>query len=204
MNIRVGYLSTEVDFPAISPPAWAGKVERWYQLDLFAFALAEAVFRWRDILPRPSRIYLAGEGASNPTDFDFVRTGAASPTRFVHTLPNIRASSMLQVMEWSGELFSLHIDPASIAFTLAEALDHQYRAVAGETWVVHSRRSQSGSAEVNLFRVGFPEGLHWATSLAGDSAGRAANAALLEWFKAEQAPNKLWLAREWAMAKEGK
>jgi hypothetical protein len=112
----------KIAYPATDPPFWAPLVERWYQLDPFAYRLPEAFARF-NVAARPSRILLACAGASNFTDHAFATGGAASPTKFAHTLPNIRASALLSVMRWDGPVLSLHRNPTTLACSFREAFE---------------------------------------------------------------------------------
>lgn len=104
-------------------PAWASHIERWTQLDAASSGLAQATWELRPKLEnsRPRAIFLASPQASNETDFQFASTGASSPAKFVHTLPNIRSAALLKLLSWSGPLFCLQNDPATIATALQEA-----------------------------------------------------------------------------------
>ncbi|HEX4923466.1 MAG TPA: hypothetical protein VFV50_05250 [Bdellovibrionales bacterium] len=138
--------------PVNREPTWKAKVPRWSQLDAPAYGLAEAFTVWRDQLKRPDLILLASPGASNETDRKFTRTGASSPSLFVHTLPNIRCSPMLQVMEWSGPVLCVQNDPSTMTRGLIEAA---WLVAAGEAptvWVLSV--VQEGDAHVaHVFEV---------------------------------------------------
>ena len=179
-----------VAFPAKEPPAWAAKVERWYQLDPFAFLLPEAFTRWSARLPsRPARMLLSGFGASNLTDSAFALSGAVSPTKFVHTLPSIRASALLAVMGWQGPVLSLHRDPSTLAAALREGLRGEE-----ETWVWHvSERT------ADLFVLNVPEGPYQV--LAREKAGaRPApeDSRVLDWFSGDEGVN-FELSEQWVV-----
>ena len=89
-------------------PDWHQRVDRWYQLDEAAYGLVDAYFHCLSGLSsRPDLMVLASPAASNYTDFDFVKSGAMSPSLFVHTLPNIRSAPLLQAMEWKGPLLCI-------------------------------------------------------------------------------------------------
>jgi hypothetical protein len=122
-------------------------VDRWYQLDAYAYLLP-AAFAELDIPTRPSSMLLACAGASNMADHAFVQTGAISPAKFVHTLPNIRSSSLLAVMQWNGPIFTLQRDPFTLSIAFREAAE---RAAGGEecwVWSVWER------SKVDLFVFG--------------------------------------------------
>jgi len=97
------HFSFEFTFPQTEPPRWKDIVPRWYQLDEYAYGLAEGAFRWREATEKtPDLIILASPLGSNETDRSFVDTGSESPAKFAHTLPNIRCSPFCQVMECLG------------------------------------------------------------------------------------------------------
>jgi hypothetical protein len=109
-------------FPATVEPSWSKQVDRWYQLDASAFGLAQFYSLHQDTLgKKPNLILLASPGASNDTDFDFASTGATSPAKFVHTLPNIRVSPLLQVMNHAVPVICIQNDPNSFETALIEA-----------------------------------------------------------------------------------
>lgn len=144
--MKLAYHHAKVAYPAKEPPSWAPLVERWYQLDPYAYLLPEAFTRF-GLGPRPASMLLASAGASSLTDHAFAAGGAVGPTKFVHTLPNIRASSLLSVMRWGGPVISLHRDPFTLAFAFREAIE---RAGDGECWVWNA--GEDGN--VHLFRFG--------------------------------------------------
>ncbi len=176
--MKLAYHHCELSFPPREPPSWAAKVERWYQLDPFAYFLPEAFARFA-LASRPDSMLLACAGASNLTDHAFAAGGAVSPTKFVHTLPNIRCSSLLSVMGWSGPVFSLHRDPFTLAAAFAEAL---VRAQAGaECWVWNV--NELGKA--NLFAFGAKSGCtHQVSSRSLDSPAfrESEDVEILRWF----------------------
>lgn len=119
----LNWFREEIEYPAKSEPEWSSMVERWYQLDTPAYVLTETYWRLRDNLPvMPEWLLLASPGASNLTDAQFAASAAPSPAKFVHTLPNIRSASLLQVMRWSGKVLCLQNDPASLVSALREAI----------------------------------------------------------------------------------
>jgi hypothetical protein len=65
---------------------------------------------------------VASPCASNATDRLFAVNGASSPSKFVHTLPNVRAVSLLQVMAWHGPLLCLQNDPVTVRLAIDQAL----------------------------------------------------------------------------------
>lgn len=124
MKVRITHQAFTFEFPAKLEPEWKSKVERWYQLDAAAYGLAEAYWQWRMTLKnRPDFLIMASPSASNVTDLSFAQTGASSPQKFVHTLPNIRAASLCQVMEWAGPLLCLQNGEQTIFSALREAAD---------------------------------------------------------------------------------
>ena len=160
-SIPVHFLSFRFTHPAEKEPAWKGTVERWYQLDAFAYGLAEAYTVWKrenaELLSAPGMILLASPQASNQTDFQFAQSGAASPAKFVHTLPNVRCSSLCQVMEWSGPVLCLQKDPFTQVHALREAAAFvESGAITGAIWVVSVFALKNGY-EAQGFVV-FPHG----------------------------------------------
>ncbi|MEQ1878115.1 MAG: hypothetical protein ABL958_15840 [Bdellovibrionia bacterium] len=117
MNVHIH----EFSHPSPGEPAWKDKIARWSQLDFAAFGLVEAYESLKAGLSRPSFIVLASPGASNETDRKFAIGGGASPSLFVHTLPNIRCSPLLQVMEWSGPVLCVQNDPQTFVAGVREA-----------------------------------------------------------------------------------
>ena len=139
MTIGVRHFSHEFTFPATGTPTWASLVDRWYQLDPFAYGLAETYSKFQPQLPPPSLIYLASESASNETDWQFVKSDASSPSKFVHTLPSARASALCQVMHWSGPTICLQNGADTLTVALAEGAE----AITPKTprvWVISASR----------------------------------------------------------------
>jgi hypothetical protein len=115
----------ECEFPATVTPDWAPKVERWYQLDQAAYSIAQSYSHLKaelDLGGRSDLILLASPLASNATDRSFATSGASSPSKFVHTLPNVRAVPLLQVMDWAGPLLCVQNDPHTVKSALEQAL----------------------------------------------------------------------------------
>ena len=132
-----------------------GKVERWYQLDAFAYGLVQAYTAWKPKLEKPpAMIWLASPEASNETDLQFARGGAQSPAKFVHTLPNVRCSPLCQVMEWAGPVLCIQKDPYTQSHALMEAaafLEHGSENEFGSPiWVLSVFRVQ-GSYRAQVF-----------------------------------------------------
>lgn len=121
--IGLDWYQHSFDFPLASEPEWAAKVERWYQLDAGSFALTETFWRHQQSLEiLPKWMLLASPLASNVTDRQFVASGASSPAKFVHTLPNIRSASLLQVMGWTGPVLCLQNDPKTVLTGISEGM----------------------------------------------------------------------------------
>ena len=80
----------------LEEPAWSSQVNRWYQLDGPALALCQLFFEHKLDF---NHLVLASPEGCNETDRDFAQTGAQRAQKFVHTLPNIRASMALQLRE---------------------------------------------------------------------------------------------------------
>ncbi len=162
----VRHFHAEPLFPPAAPPAWSRRVERWYQLDAPAYLLPAAFAGW-GIESRPRSMILACAGASNATDHAFAAGGAASPAKFVHTLPNVRASALLAVMGWSGPVLTLQRGETQLAEAFREAA-----AAKGECWVWSLRERLvdlfvfhgAGAKATHEFRPGT------AVEMAGDMA----------------------------------
>lgn len=87
--------------PPMKEPSWSKNVPRWYQLDGAAFTLTELVHQ---VQPKVDSLILASPEASNVTDWEFVQTGCHKAQKFVHTLPNVRASMALQDLDHTCRL----------------------------------------------------------------------------------------------------
>lgn len=138
-------------FPVTTAPPWAANVERWYQLDAYAFGMADAAYAWRRD-PAPELVFLASPGGSNATDSEFARAGARSPALFVHSLPNVRSSAFCQVLNWHGPLYCLQHDPATFAEATEEAR-RDFRLSGRNTWVIGIETDPNGYV-VRRFRIG--------------------------------------------------
>lgn len=129
----------EIDIrPPSQEPAWAGQVERWYQLDEVSYAFCEALHQWQGLadFEKPETIFLALPGASNLADRDFVESGAVSPAKFVYTLPNICISVIFQLLGFHGRVVCFNQGETTLAFVQNEA---RRRAERGrKTWVLAS------------------------------------------------------------------
>jgi hypothetical protein len=134
----------EILFPLRAAPEWSIEVERWYQLDGAAAALAELYWRERPALSaaHPAWIFLASPGASNLTDAQFTR-GAPSPAKFVHTLPNVRVAPLLALMKWSGPVFCAQRDPRTVLTALSEAFALS-KSSAEPVWIVSAGATDQG------------------------------------------------------------
>ena len=145
-------------FPAKVAPEWAPRVERWYQLDPYAFGMADAAYAWGED-GRPDIVFLASPAGSNATDAEFANAGARSPSLFVHSLPNVRSSAFCQVLGWRGPLYCLQSDPATFADATEEA--RRFHRLTGKSvWVVgieRIARNGEGAMDdylVRRFRIG--------------------------------------------------
>jgi hypothetical protein len=119
-------------------PAWAEKIDRWYQLDEISFTLCEAIHAWDYLktFTRPDVVLIALLGASNTSDFDFASTGANSPSKFVYTLPNVCASVLFQLLKLDGKIFCMHKGKQTESFAKSEASS---LAQTGKTvWLITS------------------------------------------------------------------
>ena len=127
-----------VNLERTKEPAWSSKVDRWYQLDEVSYAFCEALEQWQNSekLGPPDLVILALEGASNLSDFDFVKSGGQSPAKFVYTLPNICISVIFQSLQHQGKVYCFHKGPETLKFALQEAqlLAKNHKSV----WVLSS------------------------------------------------------------------
>ena len=171
------------------------QVERWYQLDAFAFGLPQAAVFWKlderlrqlpakDSARVPQLLILASPEGSNRTDSDFahafLKTGIGSPSKFVHTLPNSRSAALLQVLGWSGQLFCFQNDPSTMVTALKQAMRIAQKphmrfdsivvnqvASRHETWIFGITRESPGQFCVHLFQVS-PAEFETADSASGE------------------------------------
>ncbi len=121
-------VNNSVLIPTLRPhsaPAWSSQIDRWSQLDETCFTFCEALHTWNYLaeLTKPDLIFLVLPQASNEADMDFVRSGALSPAKFVFTLPNICASVLLQMIDFSGPTFCISKGADSLRFAHNEALE---------------------------------------------------------------------------------
>lgn len=136
----------EIDIrPPSQEPAWAGQVERWYQLDEVSYVFCEALYQWQGLteFEKPETIFLALPGASNLADRDFVETGAVSPAKFVYTLPNICISVIFQMLGFHGRVVCFNKGETTLSFAQDEARERAQRG--GSTWVLASSPALHGS-----------------------------------------------------------
>jgi hypothetical protein len=76
----------------------------------------------------PEMIFLCSPGGCNSTDAQFAAGGAISPAKFAHTLPGIRGSVLLQVMNWHGPLLCFQNDPHTVGTSLVQSTAFDRRA----------------------------------------------------------------------------
>ncbi len=113
----------ELDCKRKKDPLWQDRVERWYQLDTAAYSLCEAGYQLQTKQwTRPDLIILSSGSGSNATDLEFARGGANSPSKFVHTLPNVRGSVLCQLLDWHGPVICLQDGNKTLISGLNEAI----------------------------------------------------------------------------------
>lgn len=149
MSIFLDHYHHDFHFPPSNEPAWAGNISRWHQMDAASFGLTDAFLSFKNKMGRPSLIILASPLASNESDFNFVQTGAINPTKMIHTLPNVRVHSLLNLLEWSGPTLCIQKDPQSIQAGLAEAFSFVSKNCP-VVWVV-SVFENAGTHAVDFF-----------------------------------------------------
>lgn len=110
----------EFTYPAAQEPSWRQKVERWYQMDAASYGFCELAVR-APSQRAPDCMFLTSPAGCKEMDLQFVKTGALNPSKFVYTLPSIRSSALLQVLEWHGPLLCLQNGDSSLAAGLCEA-----------------------------------------------------------------------------------
>ena len=91
-------------------PTWSHRVERWFQLDTEGIAICKALEEWirrSEIYIFPDLIIHSSFSGSHLADFNFARSGADSPTKFVYTLPNVIIGVMAQFLNWQGPSFNV-------------------------------------------------------------------------------------------------
>lgn len=184
----------EQEFPAPREPDWAPHVDRWNQLDEAAFALIQAYWKWNSkedvALVNPALIVLASPGASNATDWAFAHTGAVSPARFAHTLPNTRGTALLQAMGWTGPLLCVQNGSRTLASGLAEGA---YALSAGgrtAVWVLGVAQGQDAEPRARTFGFFLRASQSGAPGLeiikeksAAKATGLPSDAELLKWLE---------------------
>lgn len=155
MKQILSYLKYTFQFPAQIEPVWSKKVERWYQLDAYAYGLAQAYEVWKEQLKlSPELLILASPESSNQTDLLFAQSGAMSPSKFVHTLPNVRGSSLCQVMNWNGPVLCIQSDPFTIQLAIQEGIE-LVDSMGTPIWILGVTRFPSTSQfEVHGFVIG--------------------------------------------------
>lgn len=185
-------------FPAKSEPAWGSHVERWTQLDAASFGLAETFFQFRERLrARPTTVFLASPTASNTTDRHFVATGARSPAKFVHTLPNIRSAVLLKLAQTEGPMYCLQRDPHTVGTAIAEAADFLRGGSPGPVWIASVFESTSQAWLGILTTDDGP----WTLEFNPRPAPKpATDQEILEWLPNDDAP-RLALAPHWEIVK---
>jgi hypothetical protein len=143
MAVACSFDFLEFAFPTSDPPSWHAQVERWYQMDAASYGLCELWTKAADQIA-PGLIFLASPGGCNEMDQQFVKSGAASPSKFVYTLPSTRSSALLQLMHWQGPLFCVQNDPATIVSALSEAA----ALVEGQqaVWILGSQHTDKNLA----------------------------------------------------------
>lgn len=142
MNCALRFFSYDFTFPADEIPQWSTLVERWYQLDPFSYGLAEAYWRLRNQMCVPEIMFLASSGGSFETDVSFSNSPTFNPAKFVHTLPNIRSSSLCQVMKWHGPVVCVQNGSSTLTSALGEALDWAVKEYKN-LWIVGCQRAET-------------------------------------------------------------
>jgi hypothetical protein len=178
-------------YPTKNEPIWKDSVERWYQLDAAAYGLCE-VFTHSHVTDRrpPGLIVLASPGGSNHTDSLFIEGDAGSPAKFVHTLPNIRVSSLLQVMGWAGPALCLQNDPFSVSTAIAQAtilLDNKFCCI----WIFGCQALWSSKNGYQAFQIELSSGgnsdddfeIGRGGRVNADKMGSRTDEELIEWLK---------------------
>lgn len=198
--IHVGHFSYRYTYPAREEPGWKGLVDRWYQLDAQGYGLAQAFWQWKPRLGElPSMLILASPGASNETDRAFAASGASSPAKFTHTLPNVRSSPLCQVMGWSGPMLCLQLDPV----TQIAALAHGAEWTGTEfprVWVIGCAREDAGYVVRGWTLSAEPtEGSRQLLRPAKQSQSTNTDRDLAKFSDGEQGLNEFALVNGWVM-----
>jgi len=105
-------------------PKWAQKIKRWNQLDGAAFTLAEVSHPLKKEILGTELVVLSSSLSSIQTDHEFYRSPSAA--KFVHTLPNVRATALLQVCELEVPVLSMENGQHSLFNALEEAISLVY------------------------------------------------------------------------------
>jgi hypothetical protein len=107
-------------------PAWASKIDRWFQLDSDSNAICSALDIWlqhTEVNTSPHLILQASTFGSHIADIDFVRCGSESPAKFVYTLPNVVVGVLAQFLSWKGPTFNF---TGTESWVQAERFAHQW------------------------------------------------------------------------------
>jgi hypothetical protein len=177
----------EFRFPSATAPAWSADIERAYQLDAYAYGMADAAYAWRSqLLDRPDLVILASPGASNHTDWLFAQTEGTSPSLFVHTLPNTRGSSFCQVMNWNGPVLCVQNDPVTCLTALREAIGLLSQELP-TVWIISVQRGHALGTDysVHLLSVSTagPSAAFEIDRRGDDDAPSPSDAQLLAWLR---------------------
>ena len=188
------------EFPLKRTPAWAPLVERWPQLDAASVGLAQAYVEFQDNLgARPAWILLASPGASNDTDALFVASGACSPSKFVHTLPNIRSAALFKIMDWSGPLLCLQNDPKTLQSALVEAAE-LFQTGEGPVWIAQVTKDKEWVARFFIFEEASEDSFCMRRS-ASAGTSTASDNELLGWLSGTAEKGSFSLADGWEIVK---
>ncbi|MES2856219.1 MAG: hypothetical protein V4692_10170, partial [Bdellovibrionota bacterium] len=121
-----------------------------------AFGFVQSFTEMSETLgPLPDMLILASPKASNSTDRSFAQKGASSPSKFVHTLPNVRGAPLLQVMAWGGPVLCLQNGSETVLAGIDQAIGFlETDADLNRIWVVsfiESALENEPSFEVHYF-----------------------------------------------------
>ena len=125
-------------------PDWISKVPRSNQLDRFANGIMDLYWENRKGLKLPDIIFLASPLASNQTDFEYIRDDYSSPSKFVHSLPNMRVLPFVQYTNWIGPLYCIQNGSSTIVSAILEALEES-KFNNNVVWVLSSMESSKES-----------------------------------------------------------
>lgn len=191
-------------FPVTVEPEWKNQVERWYQMDGAAFALTATYWHHRPLLNVPPEwMLLASPRASNRTDVQFAAAISPSPAKFVHTLPNIRAACVLQVMGASAQVLCLQKDPITLITALSEAMQMILNG-GGPVWVLSV--SELGSSFTGHIFILSREAQHATLKIAKRSAPTmetrvAHDTALFSWLNRSEQEDRNFIADDFEIIK---